>query len=151
MQLGVQKRLASAIIGCSPKRVWFDETRLDEIKEAITKADIRGLVNKGVIQEKPASPNSRGRIRKAKIQKSKGRQKGLGSRKGKATARLSRKDSWMARIRVQREFLKSLREKALVSKSDYSKLYMKCKGGFFRSKRHIKLYLEESGLLGSKK
>jgi len=151
MQLAVQKRLAGEIIGCSPKRVWFDETNLDDIKEAITKADIRSLINKGLIQEKPAKTNSRGRIRKTKIQKSKGRQRGYGSRKGKSTARLSKKDVWMAKIRVQRVFIKMLRDKALVSKSIYSKLYMKCKGGYFRSKRHIKLYLEEHDLLNNKK
>jgi large subunit ribosomal protein L19e len=151
MQLKVQKRLAAEIIGCSQKRVWFDETKLDDIKEAITKADIRSLINKGVIQEKPENKTSRGRIRKSKIQKSKGRQRGVGSRKGKSTARLSKKDAWMGRIRVQIEFLRSLKDKALVSKSDYSKLYMKCKGGFFRSKRHIKLYLEENDLLSKKK
>ncbi len=151
MQLAVQKRLAADIMGCSPKRVWFDETKLDDIKEAITKADIRSLINKGLIQEKPANNNSKGRIRKVKIQKSKGRQRGYGSRKGKSTARLSKKDAWMARVRVQRVFLKALRDKALVSKSAYSKLYMKCKGGYFRSKRHIKLYLEENDLLSKKK
>lgn len=151
MQLGVQKRLASEIMGCSPKRVWFDETKLDDIKEAITKTDIRGLINKGLIQEKPLKNTSKGRIRKSKIQKSKGRQRGFGSRKGKSTARLSKKDAWMGRIRVQRDFIRSLREKSLISKSDYSKLYMKCKGGFFRSKRHIKLYLEENDLLNNKK
>ena len=46
-----QKRLAAYILKCSPKKVKFDETKLEEIKEAITKADIRGLIAQGIIRK----------------------------------------------------------------------------------------------------
>ena len=44
MNLNLQKRLAANVIGCSEKRVVFDPSRLEDIKEAITKTDI--IINK---------------------------------------------------------------------------------------------------------
>jgi len=146
MELKVQKRLAADVMGCSPKRVWFDEDRLDDIKEAITKADIRTLVNSGLIQEKPKNITSKGRARHIKEQKRHGRRKGHGSRKGAKTARLPRKERWINVIRSQRDLIRSLKEKGTISKKDYRILYLKCKGGFFRSRRHISLYIKEKGL-----
>ena len=52
----------------------------------------------------------------------------------------------MARIRVQRVLLRDLREKELIAKVIYRKMYDKARGGFFRSQRHLKLYLQEQGL-----
>lgn len=147
MKLKVQKRLAAQLMKCSEKRVWFDEDRLEDIKEAITKADIRGLISGGVIQEKPVKSISRGRARKKKMQKRKGRGKGHGSRKGKKTARLPKKEAWMNKVRVQRDFLKKLKELRLVEKRACNEVYKKIKGGFFRSKRHLKIYLEERHLI----
>ena len=51
--MNLQKRLAANILKCSPKRIHFDPTKLTEIKEAITKADMRNLIKKAVITEKP--------------------------------------------------------------------------------------------------
>jgi ribosomal protein L19E len=36
-----------------------------------------------------------------------------------------------------------LKEKKIIDDKLYRELYLKSKGGFFRSKRHIKIYLEE--------
>jgi len=146
MKLKVQKRLAAQLFKASPKRVWFDEERLDDIKEAITKQDIKRVIAEGAIRLKPIKSISRGRIRLNKIQKSGGKRKGHGSRKGGAQARHPGKDVWMAKIRVQRAFLKVLRDKAFISRHDYRDLYLKSKGGFFRSRRHIKIYLEEHNI-----
>ena len=147
MKLVVQKRLAAEIMKCSPKRVWFDEEKLADIKEAITRADLKSLINSGLIMEKPQKSISKVRARARKIQKAKGRQKGAGRRKGKKTARLPKKTAWKNKIRVQRELLKSLREKGNITSQVYQKLYSKSKGGFFRSKRHIKIFIKEQGLL----
>ncbi len=91
MKLALQKKLAASVTGCSEKRIKFDTDRLDEIKEAITKADIRGLIKDKAIIVKRKKKSSRFRTRTRKKQKSKGRQKGFCKRKGKKTARLGKK------------------------------------------------------------
>lgn len=146
MRLSLQKRLAASIAGCSEKRIKFDNDRLDEIKEAITKVDVRSLIKDKAIVVGKKKKASRFRARKKKRQKIKGRQKGYGRRKGKKTARLSNKENWINKSRLQRKFLRFLRDKKIISKPTYRELYLKVKGGFFRSKRHIKLYIEEHKL-----
>ncbi len=147
MTCQIQKKLASQILKCSKNRIWFDPTSLDEIKEAITKVDVRSLINQGTIKRKPIIGISKFRARKRKEQRKKGRQKGHGSRKGKKTARLPKKKAWIGKIRIQRIFLRSLRDKKLIDVATYRSLYRKCSGGFFRSKRHIKVYIEEHELI----
>ena len=146
-KLKLQKRLAADILKCSEKRVQFDTDRLEDIKEAITKLDIRSLISDNTIKKKPEKGISRVRARKTLVQKRKGKRKGYGSKKGRKTARLPKKTAWIKKIRIQRQFLKELRDKKLISNADYHSLYSKSKGGFFRSKRHIKLYIEEHGLI----
>ena len=143
MKLDTQKRIAASIIGCSKNRVVLDSERLEEIKEAITKTDIRSLIKDGAISEKPVQGTSKSRARKNKSQKKKGLKAGMGSRKGKSTARLPKKKAWMSKIRVQRKFIKELKDKKLVNQKQYSELRSKSKGGFFRSKRHIKIFLDK--------
>ena len=143
MKLNTQKVLAAGLLKCSKKRVIFDIERLEEIKEAITKADLRGLIKDKAISSKPIKGISRGRARKRQEQRRKGRQKGHSSKKGKKTARLPKKKKWIIKIRNQRNFLKELKDKKIINKRMNSDLRSKAKGGFFRSKRHIKIFLEK--------
>ena len=53
----------------------------------------------------------------------------------------------MKNIRAQKKLLKALRDKNLISKQVYHLLYNRAKGGFFRTRRHIKLYIEERKLI----
>lgn len=150
MMLRTQKRIAADVLKCSPKKVVFDTERLPDIKEAITKQDIKSLVSEGAIKRVRSNEQSRVRARIRARQRARGRQRGHGSRKGSAAARLPGKLKWMGRIRLQRDFLKQLRESEAISKKTHRNLYMKSKGGFFRSRRHIELYISEHGL-GQKK
>ncbi len=150
MELKTQKRLAADVLKCSPKKVHFEESKLAEIKEAITKVDLRTLINQGLITKKADISNSRSRARKTHLQKVKGMQKGHGSRKGTAKSRTPTKDVWMNKVRGQRKLIRELKEKELVSPSTFRDLYLKVKGGFFRNKRHIKLFIGEKNLLQSK-
>ena len=150
MMLGVQKRLAADILGCAKDRIVFDSERLAEIKEAITKADLRALMNQGAIRNLPARGISRARIRFAQQQKKKNRRKGHGSRKGAAGARTVRKTVWVNKVRLQRRYIKHLRAEKKVSGKEFSEIYKKIKGGLFRSKRHMELYLAERGILKNK-
>lgn len=145
--LNVQRRLAAQILKCGTNRVRFDPERLEDIKEAITKSDIRSLISNGVISKKRLLNTSKFWVRRRKEQKSYGKRKGFGSRKGKKTARLNLKKAWMNKIRLQRNFIKSLRDKDLIESSAYHELYMKSKGGFFRSLRHLSLYVNERGFI----
>jgi large subunit ribosomal protein L19e len=147
MDLKVQKRLASQIFGCSPDRVTFDTERLEDIKQAITKRDLRLLIGDGAITKKPGNFTSHVRSRKLALQKRKGRQNGPGSRKGKFASRFKPKQTWMNNVRVQREFIRLLLEKGIITKQAFRELYLKSKGGYFRSRRHIKLFLQEHDAL----
>lgn len=147
MDLKVQKKLAARYLDVSPKRVLFNEDYLDEIKETVTRQGIANLVKQGIIVKKQKSGISKSRNKVRKLRKRKGRGKGHGKRKGKKNARLSKKKTWMNKVRVQRKFLKTLKEKEIVSKDVYKNLYGKVKGGFFRSKKHIKIYIRDHDLV----
>ncbi|MBW2986700.1 50S ribosomal protein L19e [Candidatus Woesearchaeota archaeon] len=146
----LQKRIAADAMKCSQKRVHLDPDKLTEVKEAITKADVRVLIKQGVIKEKPVKGISKARSKKIKQQKRKGRQKSGGSRKGKFSARANPKLVWMRSVRAQRKFLKELKDKDLLITGCFWELYRKSKGGFFRSIRHIKLFIKEKGLVKEK-
>lgn len=137
-------------MGCSAKRIVFDTERLAEIKEAITKTDLRALIEQGAIRKLPARGISRARIRFSHGQKRKDKRKGHGSRKGASGARTVRKTSWVNRVRLQRSYLQALRAGSIVDKAQFAEVYKKIKGGFFRSKRHLQLFLTERGILKSK-
>ena len=146
MMLRSQKRIAAAVLKCSPKKVVFDREKIEDIKASITKRDMRSLVEQGVVKKARRNHQSRVRARFRASQKSRGRRKGHGTRKGSSNSRLPRKKAWISKIRLQRSFLKALREKKEMSQKNYRDLYMKTKGGFFRSKRHLELYISEHNM-----
>jgi large subunit ribosomal protein L19e len=142
----LQKRLAAYVMNCSPQRVKFDPEKLTEIKEAITKFDIRRLINQGIITREPIQGIAKFRTRHAMAQKRKSRRTGPGSRKGSANARADDKLQWMRLVRLQRDLLKRLRDNKLITQETFNSMYLKSKGGFFRSIRHLKLFLQEQEL-----
>ncbi len=150
MKLKTQKRLAASLLKCSKKRIVFDNERLDEIKESITKKDIDGLIKDKAIKKKQAKGVSRARANKIKRQKSKGRRKGPGSKKGTHGARLPKKQAWIKKVRVQRKFIKELKDKKIITSKSHQMLYSKISGGFFRSRKHIKLYIKEHDMARKK-
>jgi len=146
MNLRSKKKIVSRLLKCGTTRVKFDIESLTKIKEAITRADLRGLIKDKIISKKQKKGISRSRALHTLKQKRKGRRKGAGSRKGKHTARLPSKKEWMAKIRTLRSLLKHLRDKKIITAKTYHNLYNKAKGGFFRSRRHVKLYIKEHNL-----
>jgi len=78
-----QRRLAAKIIGCGENRVWMDPDQQGEIAEAITREDVRELVEQGLIREKRKKGVSRGRARERDEKRAYGHQKGQGKRKGR--------------------------------------------------------------------
>jgi len=142
-----QRRIASTIMKCGKNRVWMDSDRTDEIAKAVTRGDIRILINGGAIKSKQIQGISRGRKKFNQKQKDKGRRKGHGSRKGAKYARLPRKERWIRTIRPIRTYLRQLRNDNTIEKSVYRKYYRKAKGGEFRSKHHLRTRMTSDGFL----
>ena len=147
MNVKNQKILAAKILKKGRRRIILETSKLPEIKEAITKQDIRGLLNKKIISIKAEKGHSRARARKILYQKRKGKRKSKGSKKGTKTTRLPRKRAWILRVRTQRKFIKNLKNKQLLTKKDFRDVYRKIKSNRFRTIRLLKLYIQEKNLL----
>lgn len=147
MNLSTGKRMAAEILKSGKNKIWIDPQRQEDVDEAITKADVRRLIQEGAIKERKGNQQSRGRARKKLNQKKKGRRDGHGSRKGARGARERKKSDWMTKVRAQRKLIKEMRDQGKISKDDYRKIYKKIKGGFFSSKRNLKNYLKREDLI----
>ncbi len=140
MKLDFQKRLAAKVAGVGLKRIKLKPEFISEIKDAMTREDIKSLMAEGAIIVLDKKGISRARIKKNK-------KRGPGSRKGKATARYSRKDKWIDKIRALRFYLQLLKKEEVVDKKLFRKLYNMASGGYFHSKRHLLLYLQSNQLI----
>ncbi len=139
--LANQKRLAADLLKVGVTRVWMDPEKLEDIATAITREDIRGLIEAGTVKRRPKVGISRGRARARDIKRAKGHRKGHGSRRGAAGARAPKKEQWMRKIRAQRKVLKEMREEKTIDAHNYRILYRKAKGGEFRNVAHLKSYI----------
>ena len=133
-----KKRMAASVgkVGTNKIRIRKEE----DVKEALTRDDVRALIKSGAIEVKRKKGVSRARARKLHEQKKKGRRRGEGSKKGPRT---NRKEEWMKRVRAQRKFVKQLKEGNKIDQTTYKDVYRKIGGGFFRSVSHIKIYLKK--------
>jgi large subunit ribosomal protein L19e len=146
MKLSTQKRLAADVMKIGKSRVWIDPEFEDEVSLAITRDDIRRLIDEGAIQKKRTVGVSRGRARHILLQKKKGRRKGPGRKSGPATATLSGKERWMRKIRPMRKELRKMRDDGKITPKVYRELYLKAKGNAFRNTAHLKTYISERRL-----
>lgn len=148
-----QRTIAARLLGCGETRVRFNPSRISDIADAITAADVQTLIHDGVIFTLPKKGNSNARIKKKLLQKKHGRRQGKGSKKGKKSG--IKKRAWMTRIRAIRKELNKLREESRIDSKTYRKMYNISKSGFFRSRNHLLVHLERDGMLkeskGSKK
>jgi large subunit ribosomal protein L19e len=142
--LTAQKRLAADVLDVGQNRVWIDPDAQGEIAEAITREEIRDLVDQGRIQAKDARGNSRGRARERNAKRAYGHRKGQGKRKGKKGARQNEKEQWQQQIRAQRRKLRELRDKGELTPTQYRELYKKAGGGEFRSVRYLLNYIDDN-------
>ena len=130
MNLLKKKILASKVLGVGKSRVVFLNSRLNEIKEAITKQDIRDLKNEGAILIREIKGRS-----KAK----KGfRRTGPGKVKKKVN---KRKKRYMILTRKLRSHVSGLRSQGKISTEDYTDLRKKIRNSFFKSKSHLKEHI----------
>jgi large subunit ribosomal protein L19e len=139
--------MASEILKVGFNRVWIDPAEEKKVSSAITREDIRRLIDKGIVGKRDELGTSRVRARERAAKKKKGRLRGAGGKRG---SQVSKKRDWINTIRPIRRMLKSMLGKGEISKEEYKDLYAKARGGFFRNKTHIKLHLGKGGAAGTK-
>ena len=105
VNLKSKRKLVSRILGVGAGRVKFDPEYLDDVTDAITRANIRSLVTAGTIQIKPIVGTSKGR---SYFKKSQRRKRGTkqGSKKGRKGSRVGKKEVYVKRIRAMRHQIK---------------------------------------------
>ncbi len=131
MNLEKKKQIISRMLGVGKGRIKFNPERITDIEDAVTKQELRSLINDGVIYVIPAKGQ--------KTKKEEKKRRGYGSRKGKKTARMGKKERWVTQVRALRNYLKSV--KTQVSKEKYWEAYRKIKGGEIKTIARLKEYL----------
>ena len=149
MDYRLQRRLAAEILGVGESRVWIDPNPevAEDIEQAVTRRDVEALIKRGVIRVIPKKGNTGYSSRVRHEQRRKGRRRGHGRRKGKATARSDPKEVWMGKIRRMRRYLRYLRDKGIIDRRTYRRLYMLAKGGVFRDLSSLRRYMRERRIL----
>lgn len=142
MGLRNQRRLAAEVMKVGENRVWVDPEKIDDVEGVITRAEIGKLVHEGTIRARPESGVSRARAKILSDKKKRGLKRGVGSRQGKKTARTPEKKTWESRIRAIRAHLKILKDRRVIQKDVYRKLYLMAKGGAFSDTSRVEQYID---------
>lgn len=145
MDTSSQKRIAAEIMKCGLSRVRIKQT--DDAEEALTREDIRNLIQEGVIWRVQKKGTSKFASKKKLEQKKKGRMRGDGRKKGAKGARKKDKTKWMEKVRPLRKLISELRAAEQISTEDYRNLYKRVKGGFFRNKTHLMYFIKERDMI----
>ena len=130
MNLSKKKNLAAKVFRVGKERIIFIKARLNEIKEAITKQDIRDLKGDGAILIKE--------IKGRKTVKKRARKRFVGKIKKRVN---KRKKTYIILTRKLRKYAGSLKIQEKISLEEYRDLRKKIRNSFFKSKTHLKEYL----------
>lgn len=130
MNLRTKKELASKALKVGKERVVFVRARLDEIKEAITKQDIKDLKNDGAI----------------KVKEIKGRRKNLKKKTRKSTGNIrkkvkTRKQDYVIMTRKLRKYTNEMKKKGLLSLQEVKEIRNRIRNRMFKSKANLKDYI----------
>ena len=131
--LSGQRRLAAQILKVGQNRVWIDPTRIDEVDGAITREEVRKLIQEIVIFSLPEKGVIRSRAKKIRGKKRLGRRSGPGSVTGAGFAKVTQKQAWMIRIRSLRRKLRELKASRVITEATYTQYYRMAGSGRFQS------------------
>jgi large subunit ribosomal protein L19e len=126
MNLSKKKNIAKKIFKVGDKRIVFLESRIGEIKEAITKQDIRDLHQSGAIIIK--IPKGRKKV----IRKEK---RSTGNIRKKVK---KRKKEYVIMTKKLRNYLKNLKASGRISQEEMNNLRKRIRNKEFRSKVHLR-------------
>ncbi len=130
MNLKKKKELAAKSLGVGKNKIYFSPDSLNEIKEAITKQDIKTLYDEGIIKIKP-TPGRKKVVRRK-------RRKGPGKIKMKLK---HRKRDYVKITRKLRSYLATLKNNNDISIEVYYDIRKKIKMRVFKNMANFKEHL----------
>ena len=142
VNLKAKKRLASRVTGVGIHRIKFEPDHLEDIADAITRANIRSLITANTIKIKPFTGTSKGRAHTKKAQRNKRGTK-QGSKQGRKGARVGKKEFYVKKVRSLRRLLKIAKDRKDVTNPEFWALYKKIGGNTVRNKAHLRTLMEE--------
>jgi len=131
MNLRPKKELAAKTFAVGKDRVVFVEERLSEIKEAITKQDLKYLAQAGAIKIKP--------VKGRKVNVKRKNRRGVGKIKLKVN---KRKQEYVIITRKLRAYASELKKQGKLTKEEVTEIRKKIRNRAFKSKANLKLYIE---------
>lgn len=135
------KKKAAKLLDCGRNKIWLDPTEPARISEGRTEEQVQKMIDDGLVVQRPNIGQSRGRVRQYRLEKYYGRHTGFGKRRGTRNARFSDRKIWMLRIKAIRKELKQLREEGRIDRTFYRVLYLKAKGGCFKSRKMMREHI----------
>ena len=128
--LNKRKILAAKVLGVGIERIVLDTSRLEEIKEAITKQDIRDLYAAGAIGIKE--------IKGVKTKEKRTTKRGPGKIKMRV---YDRKREYVILTRKFRKYINELKKQGRIDQEKYEELRKLIKARTFKDKAHLKDYI----------
>jgi large subunit ribosomal protein L19e len=141
MNLSKKKALAARTLKVGIKRIEFVNPRLDEIKEVITKQDIRDLHKEGAIKVRPVSGRKKSK-RKSLSATQKRTSRGPGKVRKKVNVR---KKNYVTMTRKLRSYTAVMHTQGRISKEDLIDIRKKIRNKIFKSKAALKIYIDDLG------
>ena len=130
MNLKNKKELARRTLDAGKGRIVFVQSRLEDIKEALTKQDIRDLKDDGAIVIKEAK--GRKKVIKRKTRK------GPGKVRKKVN---TRKQDYAIMTRKLRKYVAEMKKQGRLSPEEIKDIRNKIRNKSFRSKAHLKQHI----------
>ncbi|NCN86384.1 hypothetical protein GW932_00985 [archaeon] len=131
MNLSKKKELASKTFKVGKEKINFVPERVNEIKEAITKQDLRDLQTAGAIVIKD--------VKGRKTNVSRKNRRGTGKVKLKVN---KRKQEYVIITRKLRAFVSELKKQGKLSSEEVTEIRKRIRNRAFKSKANLKLYIE---------
>ncbi|KAI5171307.1 large subunit ribosomal protein L19e [Nematocida sp. LUAm3] len=135
------REMAAKVMECGKNKIWMDPAEITRIAEGKTEEQVKQMAEDGLLIRRPDIGQSRGRCRQFRFERSLGRHRGFGRRKGTRNARFPEKRIWILRIRAIRKDLKEIRAEGRIDRAMYRKVYLKAKAGCFKSRKMMKEYI----------
>ncbi|MBU0586137.1 50S ribosomal protein L19e [Candidatus Micrarchaeota archaeon] len=136
------KRLAADILGVGISKIRIKPEEIGKAEEALTREDVRNLIKDKIVfvKRKPGFKVKNRRKRKLE-----------GSRRGSMNSRAPEKELWMRAVRAQRKYLAQLVTEGNIDRKNKRAVYLRIKGGSFRGKKALLMFLKDNGLYVEKK